>query len=99
MIYWAAIFKNSQILKTKSIYIDGASWQEAPKVDDFIVAIGKTKSNSVYHIFKVKSSKPRGRMVRYYLEVLNSDLQTLTQREKNQKVIPMKWYSRKKKCS
>lgn len=39
----------------KSLYVDSPSWHTPIKVDDFLVAVGKLKSNSVYHVFEVKS--------------------------------------------
>lgn len=82
----------------KKLYIDSPSWSEAINEDDFIVTIGKTKSNSVYHISEVKAKpRPELRMVRYYVKAFKSDLLTCLQREPHQKLIPITWYSRDKK--
>jgi len=84
--------------KLKSLYIDTPAW-ESLKVDDFVVAVGKTKSNSVYHIAEVKSKpSPRhNRMTRHYVKVFKSDLLTMLRRDKEQKLLPISWYSKKKK--
>ena len=86
-------------LKTKCINIDMPYVNGTVEVDDFIVAIGKCKSNSVYHVVKVKRVVPShgGRVNRYYLDVVNSDLLTALRRESCQRLIPMKWRPRKKK--
>lgn len=85
--------------KLKSLYIDMPNWVAGVKVDDFLVAIGKTKSNSVYHVAKVKSIRPneQKRIVRYYLSVYKSELTTALRRDKTQHLIPITWYSRNKK--
>lgn len=83
--------------KQKSLYFDSPSW-ESVKVDDFLVAIGKTKSNSVYHIAELRSKPiPEKRMTRHYLKVFKSDLITALRRDQDQRLIPMFWYSRNKK--
>ena len=82
----------------KSLYVDSPSWAPAIIPDDFIVAVGKVKTNSVYHVVE---SKPKinleKRMVRYYLKVLKTDLLTALKRDPDQQLIPMQWYSRNKK--
>lgn len=83
--------------KIKSLYID-CRYDDIIKADDFIVTIGKRKSNSVYHVARIKSRKyifPD--KVRYYMEVLVSDLITCLGRDRDQALIPMVWYSRDKK--
>jgi len=82
----------------KSLYVDCPSWAPEIKPDDFIVAVGKRKSNSVYHVFEVnaKPNKKR-RMTRYHMKVFQSDLVTALYRESGQVLIPMTWYSRDKK--
>ena len=86
--------------KLKSLYVDSPSWSPAIFPDDFIVAIGKLKSNSVYHVVesqhKINHEK---RTVRYYLKVLNTDLLTALKRDPDQQLIPMQWYSRNKKSN
>lgn len=83
----------------KKLYIDMPAWDEPVRVDDFMVAIGKRQSNSVYHIAEVTPGKPRKdkRLVRYYLKVYKSDLITALKRGPKQKLIKIYWYSRDKK--
>ncbi len=84
--------------KPVSLYIDCPSWQPPVKVDDFIIAVGKLKSNSVYHVFEVKSStRSDKRIVRYNMKVFKSDLITCLKRDETQSLITLKWYSRDKK--
>ncbi len=84
--------------KLKSLYVDTPSWVPAILPDDFIVAVGKTKSNSVYHVVESKvKANPEKRMVRYYLKVLKTDLILALRRDIDQQLIPMQWYSREKK--
>lgn len=84
--------------KPKSLYLDVPRWGEYPEIDDFIISIGKRKSNSVYHISKIKSTTERkNRMIRFYLEVYKTDLITALNRDKkNQRIITMSWYPWKK---
>lgn len=84
--------------KLLSIYIDCASWDNPVKPDDFIVAIGKKQTNSVYHVVE-STPKPREhlRMIRYNLKVLRSDLITALLRDSDQQLITLYWYPRKKK--
>lgn len=84
---------------TIKLYIDMPSWSsDLVMVDDFVVAVGKTKSNSVYHIAEVKPvPRPEKRITRLYLKVFRSDLLTAIRREPSQKVITIQWYSRNKK--
>lgn len=81
--------------EVKKLYVDMPSWGSI-NVDDFVVTIGKNKSNSVYHVVEV-NSKPRKnkRITRHYLKVYKSDLITCLRRDLEQKLIPMVWYSRK----
>ena len=82
-------------MKTKSIYIDIPPWEDNLKADDFIVCVGQRKTNSVYHIVRVKSIKPqKSRMIRNYLEVINTDLLTALRRDESQSLKPMTWYKR-----
>ena len=83
--------------KPKKLYIDGPTWQKAPKVDDFLVAVGKKKSNSVYHIAEVKPGRVQDRKARYYLNVYKTDLITALRRGPDQALIAVTWYSRNKK--
>jgi hypothetical protein len=84
--------------KIRSLYVDMPKFGEDISVDDFIVAIGKTKSNSVYHVVEVKiKESPKARMNRFDLKVYKSDLITAISRDEEQKLIPMVWYSRNKK--
>lgn len=86
--------------KIRSLYIDCARWNDPVKPDDFLVAIGKKQSNSVYHVAEVKS-KPRAhsRIIRYYLKVFKTDLMTALQRDSSQNLITIFWYSRNKKST
>ncbi len=79
--------------KFKKLQIDSPNWgvKEPIKVDDFLVAIGKNKSNSVYHVAEVTRTQTRGRTIRQHLKVLKSDLTTALQREPDQTLIPFKW--------
>lgn len=81
-------------LKFKSLWIDAPSWSDSILVDDFLIAIGKTKSNSVYHVAEVKL-KMKGKIVRYTMKVLKSDLITAIRRESDQRIIPFTWNYRK----
>lgn len=81
--------------KPLSLYMDAPRWVPDVKVDDFIIAIGKNKSNSVYHIAEVRI-KINGRTKRAYLKCYRSDLITALKRESNQSLIPMVWYKRNK---
>jgi len=85
--------------QTKSLYIDKLCWQHGVKVDDFLVAIGRKQSNSVYHVAEVLSIKPRknGRMLRHQMKVFPSDLTTALKRDPEQNLHPFYWYSRNKK--
>lgn len=54
---WLKMVKTMPEDKLRSLYIDMPVWNKfGINVDDFLVAIGKTKSNSVYHVF---SSNPK----------------------------------------
>lgn len=69
------------------------------KADDFIVAVGVKKSNSVYHVVRVKRTVPirKGIGNRFHMEVINTDLCTALRRDKaTQRLIAMQWYKRKK---
>ena len=90
--------KGMNDLSLKSLYIDMPTWAPGIVTDDFIVAIGKKQSNSVYHVYASKPKpSPKPRMMRYHLKVLKSDLITAIKREESQKLIPVEWYSRTKK--
>lgn len=75
------------------------NWSDPVKIDDFIIAIGKKQSNSVYHVAEVKPGKPRldKRITRYNMKVYKSDLITALNRDPHQAIIAIKWYSRDKK--
>lgn len=82
------------------LYIDSPIWENSIEVDDFIVAVGKTKSNSVYHIAEVKSKpspKDKNWLTRFTVKCYKSDLVTALNRDNDQQLIPMQWYSRNKK--
>lgn len=81
-----------------SLYVDSPSWERPIIIDDFIIAVGKIKSNSVYHVAEVRSvTKPEKRITRYNLKCYRSDLITCLRRDDTQSLIIMKWYSRDKK--
>ena len=69
---------------------------EGVQVDDFLVAIGKFKSNSVYHIAKCRrvTNKKNKRIIRHYLKCYKTDLITALRRDKTQKLVPLYWYKR-----
>lgn len=84
--------------KLISLYIDCPSWEPPIKADDFLIAVGKLKSNSVYHVFKVNAKpNPIKRIIRYYVKVFKSDLMNCLKRDECQNIIIIKWYSRNKK--
>lgn len=84
--------------KLVKLYIDCPAWERPIKVDDFAVAVGKLKSNSVYHVAKVRSAPNlKKRIVRYHIECYKSDLLTCLKRDSDQGLIIVKWYSRDKK--
>lgn len=84
--------------KPKKLYVDSPAWAPAILEDDFIVAVGKTKSNSVYHVVESKGKpNPKKRIIRYHIKVLKSDLITALKRDADQQLIPMQWYNRNKK--
>lgn len=78
-------------LQYKSLRIDYPSWQPEIQVDDFLVSIGKTKSNSIYHVAGTTKITRRGRIVRQHMKVVKSDLVTMVRRDNEQKVIPFTW--------
>ena len=81
--------------KLKSLWID-CPFSEGIKIDDFLVAIGEKKSNSVYHVADVKTKdSPKPRMKRHHLKVYKSDIITALKRDENQDLIPFYWYKRK----
>lgn len=84
--------------KLISIYVDCLRGQAEIKIDDFIIAIGQTKSNSVYHVAQVQSkpSPKNPKMIRHYLKCYRSDLLTALLRDPDQKLYPMTWYKREK---
>lgn len=74
------------------------TWDIAVKPDDFLVAIGKKQSNSVYHVAESRSVPRKDkRIIRYYLKVFKSDLTIALQRDLDQKLITIYWYPRTKK--
>lgn len=85
--------------KPVKLYIDSPAWSAPVSVDDFIITIGKTKSNSVYHVAEVTENKRENRTTRYYVKAFRSDLITALNRSGSQKVLPIVWYNRNKKNS
>ena len=85
-------------METRRLYIDMAAWEVPPRPDDFLVAVGKTRSNSVYHIATVRAVPHKTlRAVRYHLQVYKSDLLAAIRRDGDQQIIPMRWHSRERK--
>lgn len=81
--------------KLKSLYIDKPAWEPPVQPDDFLVAIGKKQSNSVYHVSSVKPTPHKDvRLIRYHMKVYMSDLMTALQRDKTQQLITLYWYPR-----
>ena len=61
--------------------------------DDFLVTIGKRKSNSVYHISEVKI-RPHKNLVgvlRHDITCYKSNLVVALQRDPSQNLIPAQW--------
>ena len=86
-------------METKSLYVDSLNYDYQVQVDDFFVAIGKLKSNSVYHVAEIVRRHPvkSGRMTRTHMRVVKTDLITALRRDESQVLIPFQWYSRNKK--
>ena len=82
--------------QVKKLYVDCPEQQPAVMPDDFIVAVGKTKSNSVCHVAEVKRKLWKNN-IRYHVKVFKSDLITALKRDIDQQLIPMQWYNRDKK--
>lgn len=83
--------------KILSLFVDAPEWEEDIQVDDFIVAMGAKKTNSVYHVVEARTkphSKPR--MKRNLLKCYRSDLITALRRDPEQKLIPFAWYNRRR---
>lgn len=84
--------------KPRKLYIDMHSCEQEVKVDDFLVAIGKKKSNSVYHIAEIRSIVPqKNGFNRYYITVFKTELATALKRDSSQNIIPISWNPRNKK--
>lgn len=80
--------------KLISLYIDRLPWDTDIKPDDFLVAVGGKKSNSVYHIEQSRKVT-REPLNRFYLKCYRSDLVTALRRDKQtQQLIPVFWYKR-----
>lgn len=88
-------FKIGIVDKIKSIYVDMPICSDPIKQDDFIVTIGKKKSNSVYHVLESKvKNHPEKSIIRCYLKVLNTTLPVALKRGVFQKLIPVTWNKR-----
>lgn len=81
--------------KIRKLYIDG-NFNFNIKPDDFLIAIGKNKSNSVYHVVE-SIKKIRNNGLRFQIKVFKSDLMICLKRGKTQRLIPFVWYNRNKK--
>lgn len=80
-----------------SIYLDLPQWHPPVEVDDFVVAVGQKRSNTVYHVLEVKKKAfPKKRIIRYYIKALRSDLLIALKRSYSQKLYTLKWYRRSK---
>ncbi len=87
-----------KIDKLVSLYIDIPVWNLNVRVDDFLVAVSKIKSNSVYHVAEVKVRlNVEKRIKRNYVKCYRSNLITMLKRDPEQKLIIVVWYSRDKK--
>lgn len=85
----------TEIDSIRKLYVDCLT-DIGIKEDDFLVAIGKLKSNSVYHVIESKKTQTiKG--FRFHLKVIKSDLVTCIKRKSDQGLIPMVWNSRNKK--
>lgn len=81
----------------KSLYVDLENGGLVA-VDDFLVAVGKKQSNSVYHVAEVtKSVVTKKGAMRNHLKVYKSDLLIALKRDWDQMLYPIRWYSRNKK--
>ena len=85
--------KNNDNLK--KLYVDG-DFNLKINTDDFLIAIGKRQSNSVYHVYESKKVV-RKNGIRFNVKVFKSDLITCLQRNKSQNIITLAWYKRDKK--
>lgn len=82
----------SGVDKIRKFYVDCDSDINI-NTDDFIVAVGKKRSNSVYHVVESrKEERPNG--FRFYVKVLKTDLITCLKRELCQSIFPVVWHSR-----
>jgi hypothetical protein len=75
----------------RKLYIDTRESRPSIKVDDFIVAIGKKKSNSVYHISEARHKINAG-FVRNSIVAYKTELYIALMRNKDQQLVPVKWY-------
>lgn len=85
----------SQADRLVSLYVDTPGWCDRIRTDDFVVAEGERKSNSVYHVASVRVVPlPERRMYRQHLKAYRSDLITCIRRSPEQRVITMRWRPR-----
>lgn len=85
--------------QTATLYVDMPIWSKPIAVDDFVVSVGRTKSNSVYLVASVRAvPREAERVTRYHLKVYRSDLLTCIRRDPEQRVITLRWYTREKKA-
>lgn len=93
-----AKFKNDN--KTRKLWIDMPVNEKAPATDDFIVAMSRTKSNSVYLVASARQvlrKVPCLTKRRIAMEVYVVDLATLLRRDADQRIFTMYWYPRTKR--
>lgn len=82
--------------QARRIHIDIPASDPAICIGDFLVAVGKTKTNSVYHVANVirVCDRPAQHARRVYLEVLPSELRHAIRRDRDTRLIPFKWNPR-----
>lgn len=83
----------------RNLSVDMPSWEEGPRVDDFLVAVSKLKSGAVYLIAGAGGHtypRSRPRMKRHHLRVCRVDLATMLRRDPDQRIYCMAWYPRKR---
>lgn len=86
--------------KTRKLWIDMPVNESAPRPDDFVVAMSRVKSNSVYLVASARQvlrKVPCLTKRRIAMEVYVVDLATLLRRDADQRIFTMYWYPRTKR--
>lgn len=84
--------------KLISFWVETEVYEFYIEPDDFIVAEGKLKSNSVYHVVESRCKANKAfDLFRWHVKVLKSDLLTALRRDPSQRIIPIVWLPRNKK--